>query len=48
MVNEEDYVELGLTCATICTDLDMGLRNYGGQFDDLDWSVVNAIERLTM
>ena len=45
MVNEEDYVELGLTCADVCTALDRGLN--GKRLEDLNNSVCEAIKQLT-
>jgi len=44
MVNQEDYVELGLTCADVCTALDRGLN--GKRLNDLGNSVREAIEQL--
>jgi len=43
MVDEVDYVELGLTCATVCTTLDQGLNGR----DEVGSSVYEAINRLT-
>jgi hypothetical protein len=45
MANQADYVELGLTCADICTALDRGLN--GGRLRDLNDSVCEAIRQLT-
>jgi len=45
MINDVDYVELGLACAGVCTALDRGLR--GKKLDDLNGSVVEAINQLT-
>ena len=45
MVNEEDYVDLGLACNTVCTALDRGLK--GKRLDELSGSVVNTITQLT-
>ena len=45
MVNEMDYVELGLACADICTALGRGMD--GKQLDDLSQSVSEAIGQLT-
>jgi len=45
MVNEVDYVELGLACADVCTALDRGLK--GRKLDNLNNSVVEAISQLT-
>jgi hypothetical protein len=44
MANEQDYVDLGLSCAEICTVLDRGMR--GKKLDDLNQSVRNAIDQL--
>jgi len=46
MMNEEDYVDLGLTCANVCTALDRGLS--GKQLNELNTSVGEAIEQLTV
>jgi len=45
MTNQEDYVELGLACADVCTTLDRGLS--GKRLDDLNNSVCEAINQLT-
>jgi len=45
MINEVDYVDLGLACADVCTVLDRGMR--GRRVNELDQSVLEAIERLT-
>ena len=45
MVNQMDYVELGLDCAEVCAALDQGLR--GKKLDDLHDSVCEAINQLT-
>jgi len=45
MINEVDYVELGLACADVCIALDRGLKGKG--LNDLNNSVVEAINRLT-
>jgi hypothetical protein len=44
MVNEQDYVELGLNCAHICAALDRGMN--GKKPDDLKQSVRDAINQL--
>ena len=44
MVNREDYVELGLTCANVCTALDRRLN--GKRLNDLDNSLRGVIEQL--
>ena len=43
--NEEEYVEIGLSCADICRALDRGLG--GKRLDDLNQSVCEAINQLT-
>ena len=45
MTNQVDYVELGLACADVCTALGRGMN--GRRVDDLNQSVVEAIEQLT-
>ena len=45
-MNEEDYVELALTCANVCTALDRGLN--GKRLEDLNNSVREAVRQLTM
>ena len=45
MINETDYVELGLACADICTALGRGMD--GKNLDDLSQSVSEAIGQLT-
>ena len=44
MINQADYVELGLACAEVCTILDRGLR--GKRLNDLNDSVRDAIDQL--
>ena len=46
MINEIDYVELGLSCANICKALDRGMD--GRRLDELSRSVCDAISQLTM
>ena len=46
MVNQIDYVELGLACAEVCAALSRGLS--GKKLNDLSNSVCEAIKRLTM
>ena len=46
MINEEDYVDLGLACADVCRTLDRGMR--GRRVNELSQSVFEAIEQLTM
>jgi len=45
MINETDYVDLGLACADVCRVLDRGMR--GRRVDELDQSVLEAIGQLT-
>jgi hypothetical protein len=45
MANEQDYVELGLSCADICRALDRGMN--GKKLGDLSQSVCEAINQLT-
>ena len=46
MINEVDYVDLGLACADVCRVLDRGMR--GRRMDELGQSVFEAIGQLTM
>jgi len=45
MANQDDYVDLGLTCNTVCTALDRGLK--GKRLSELGGSVLDAIGHLT-
>ena len=45
VVNEQDYVKLGLCCADVCQALDQGLN--GRRADELSRPVLGAIEKLT-
>ena len=45
MSNEEEYVEIGLSCADICRALDRGMG--GKRLDDISQSVCEAINQLT-
>ena len=45
MVNEQDYIELGLSCADICRALERGMGEKG--LNDLNKSVCDAINQLT-
>ena len=45
MINEQDYIELGLFCADICKALDRGMN--GKNLGDLSQSVREAITQLT-
>ena len=44
MINEADYIALGLTCADICAALERGMD--GKRLSDLNQPVREAIERL--
>lgn len=46
MINEVNYVELGLSCANICEVLHRGTS--GRRADQLSPSVLRAIEQLTV
>ena len=45
MANEQDYVELGMSCADICKALDRGMGEK--KLEDLSKSVCDAIDQLT-
>ena len=45
MANDQDYVDLGMSCSDVCKALDRGLD--GRQLDELSRSVLGAIEQLT-
>lgn len=45
MVNQEEYVDLGLNCAEICAVLDRGTK--GKRTEDINQSVLEAINQLT-
>ena len=45
MINQADYVELGLACADVCTALERGLK--GKPLENLNNSVQEAINQLT-
>ena len=45
MLNQLEYVELGLFCADICRALEQGMN--GKKLSDLSQSVCGAINRLT-
>ena len=45
MIDEGDYVALGLECADICQALERGL--IGRELDELSQSVLGAIDHLT-
>ena len=44
MVNEQDYVKLGLSCVDICVALGRGMGKR--KSDDLSESVCNVIDQL--
>ena len=44
MANQESYVDLGLTCASVCASLERGLR--GKRLEELSESVREAIDQL--
>ena len=46
MINEAEYVELGLACAGVCAALGRGMN--GKKLDDFSQSVSEAIDQLTM
>ena len=46
MINQTDYVDLGLACAEVCTALGRGLGEK--KLDELNGSVCEAINQLTM
>ena len=46
MINETDYVELGLTCANICDALAQGME--GRRLDNISQPMSDAITKLTM
>ena len=45
MANEQDCVDLGLTCADVCAALDRGLS--GRRLDELSQPVLMAIGQFT-
>jgi hypothetical protein len=45
MVNDQEYVDLGLACADVCQALDRGLE--GRRLEELTRSVLSAIRQLT-
>ena len=44
VIEEPNYVELGLACAGVCQDLDRGIN--GGGVDQLNQPILKEIERL--
>ena len=45
MANEQDYVDLGMSCADVCKAIDRGLR--GRRLEELNESLLEAFEQLT-
>ena len=45
VIDEQDYVELGLSCADVSQALERGLE--GRQMDELSRPMLGAIEKLT-
>ena len=45
MANEQDYVDIGLSCADVCKALERGMG--GKKLDDVSKSVCDAINQLT-
>ena len=45
MINQQDCVELGMTCADVCKALERGLQ--GKKLADLSQPVLDGIEQLT-
>ena len=45
MANEQDYVDLGISCADICKALERGMGKK--KLDDVSESVCDAINQLT-
>ena len=45
MANEQDYIDLGLSCADICKALERGMS--GKSLNDVSKSVCDAINQLT-
>jgi hypothetical protein len=45
MSNQQDCVDLGLSCADVCKALDRGLK--GRRLDELSQSVFEGIQQLT-
>jgi hypothetical protein len=45
MINKQDYVELGLSCADVCQTLERGLS--GRRLNELNQPVIGAIGKLT-
>ena len=46
MANDQDYVDLGLSCANICKALERGMGEK--RLNDLSKSVFDAINQLTV
>ena len=45
MANEQDYIDLGISCADVCKALERGLN--GRRMEELSGSLLEAIEQLT-
>ena len=45
MINEAEYVELGLACAEVCKALNRGMN--GKRPEDLSQSLREAVDKLT-
>ena len=45
MTNEQDFLELGISCGDVCQALDRGLN--GRRLDELSKSVLGGIGKLT-
>jgi len=45
MINDQDYIDLGLSCVEICRALDRGMN--GKRLNDLSQSVLYVISQLT-
>lgn len=45
MINQMEYIELGIACADVCSGLGRGMN--GKKLDDLSQSVREAIVKLT-
>ena len=46
MINEEEFVELGFICTSVCATLDRGSR--GKPLNELGGSVADAVNQLKM
>ena len=45
MINERDYVEVGIDCANVCTAISRGMN--GTRLDEHNQSLCDAIGQLT-